>query len=111
MSLKLEQRYKLQVLREAKVPPRHIATLLGIHKFTVYREINRGGGPLRYDPETSQERAETLASTSHRHCTYGENDWKAVDEKIREDLSSDQVNGRMKLDGMGVPGVTTNTGT
>ena len=107
MSLRLEQRYKLQALREADVPPKRIATLLGVHKATVYREINRGGGPLRYNPEKSQERADRLAATSHRHCTYGESDWKIVDEKIREDLSPEQVNGRMKLDGMGVPSVTT----
>lgn len=107
MSLRLEQRYKLQALREAKVSPRHIAKLLGVHKSTVYREINRGGGPLHYAPEKSQERADRLAATSHRHYAYGKNDWKAVDEKIREDLSPEQVNGRMKLDGMGVPSVTT----
>ncbi|PBC66355.1 IS30 family transposase [Fibrobacter sp. UWS1] len=90
-----------------KDPPKNIALQLKVHKSTIYRELNRGGGRQHYDPVKSQERADLLAATSHLHYDYDEDDWKIVDGKIKEDYSPEQVNGRAKLDGMGVPSVAT----
>lgn len=59
------------------------------------------------DPEKAHNRATRLAATSHMHYVYDAEDWKSVDAQIKEDLSSEQVNGRLCHDGVGVPSVTT----
>ena len=107
VSLNQAQRYEIRALNAAKIPPKNIALQLKVHKSTIYRELNRGGGRQHYDPVKSQERADLLAATSHLHYDYDEDDWKIVDGKIKEDYSPEQVNGRAKLDGMGVPSVAT----
>lgn len=107
ISLNQEQRYKIQVLHAAEISPKVIASLLKVHKATIYRELKRGGGPLDYDPVKFQKRADYLAATSHLHYDYDDEDWKIVDKKIMNDNSPEQVNGRLSKEGVRVPSITT----
>ena len=93
MSLNQAQRYEIRALNAAKIPPKNIALQLKVHKSTIYRELNRGGGRQHYDPVKSQERADLLAATSHLHYDYDEDDWKIVDGKSRVgDIEIDLIN-------------------
>ncbi|MBR2681080.1 MAG: IS30 family transposase [Exiguobacterium sp.] len=107
MRLDRDKRYQIKTLLDAGFAQKEIAKQLKITEPTLSRELTRNGGRRRYDPEKAQNRAKVLASTSHVHYKYGAEDWKIVETHIKDDLSPEQVNGRLSRDGMGVPSVTT----
>ncbi len=64
--LTAEQRYKIEALNEAGIPKPEIAKIIGVHRSTIYRELNRntskrGIGAKKYVAEKAQ------AKTSIRH--------------------------------------------
>ena len=107
MRLDRDKRYQIKALLDAGLMQKEIAKLLDITEATLSRELSRNGGRKHYDPEKADNRATRLAATSHVHYVYDAEDWNIVEEHIREDLSPEQVNGRLSHDGMGVPSVTT----
>lgn len=107
MRLDQVKRYQIKTLLDAGFAQKEIAKLLKVTEPTLSRELSRNGGRKHYNPESAQNRADRLATTSHVHYIYGANEWKIVETHIKDDLSPEQVNGRLSRDGMGVPCVTT----
>ena len=107
MRLDRDKRYQIKALLSAGLMQKEIAKLLDVKEPTLSREISRNGGRIHYDPEKAHNRATRLAATSHVHYVYDAEDWKIVDAQIKDDLSPEQVNGRLSSDGVGVPCVST----
>lgn len=107
MRLDRDKRYQIKALLDAGLMQKEIAKLLNVKECTLSNELKRNGGRKHYSPENAQNRASRLAATSHVHYIYSAKDWKMVETLIRDDLSPEQVNGRLSRDGMGVPSVAT----
>lgn len=107
MRLDRDKRYQIKALLSAGLMQKEIAKLLDVKEPTLSREISRNGGRIHYDPEKAHNRATRQAATSHVHYVYDAEDWKIVDAQIKDDLSPEQVNGRLSSDGVGVPCVST----
>ena len=61
------QRYQIEVLKQADVPVDRIAHKLGVHRSTIYRELNRGGRKRQdyvawYAQETAERRIRRSAA-------------------------------------------------
>ena len=54
-----EQRYQIYALMKARVCQTEIATVVGVHKSTISREIRRNRGLRGYRPKQAQRLAET----------------------------------------------------
>lgn len=78
---------------------REIARALGRHPSTISREISRNGGRQRYRPEPAHKRSE-ISARRPQTCKLAENPTLAgaVATMLRDDLSPQQIAGRLKLD-------------
>ena len=89
------QRYQIEVLKQADVPVDRIAHKLGVHRSTVYRELNRGGRKRQaYVAWYAQEAAEQRSCRSAaNHPTKPAALWRVVHSLIRLDWSPEQARG------------------
>lgn len=96
--LTIEQRYQISGLKKAGFNQSKIATDLNIHKSTISREFKRNKGQRGWRPRQAQEKA----TERRRGCVsakkFAHEDWLAVDNLIRQDLSPEQISGRMTLE-------------
>jgi IS30 family transposase len=73
--LNLEQRYKLAAYKEAGKNQSEIAILLGVHKCTISRELNRnvakrGIGAKIYDPKKAQQKTEIRHHEKNKFSSF-----------------------------------------
>jgi IS30 family transposase len=102
--LTIEDREKIQELLWQKKSPGHIATMIGRHRSTVLREIERNKPPEknRYTPRLAEERA-------HEYRTHRGRKDRLKNETVRTYIvshlkigwSPEQIAGRMKKDKIG----------
>jgi len=89
------QRYQIEVLKQADVPVDRIAHKLGVHRSTVYRELNRGGRKRQdyvawYAQQVAEQRSRRSAAN---HPTKPAALWRVVHKLIRLDWSPDEARG------------------
>jgi IS30 family transposase len=89
------QRYQIEALKQADVPVDRIAHKLGVHRSTVYRELNRGGRKRQdYVAWYAQEAAERRKRRSAaNHPTKPATLWRVVHKLIRLEWSPQQARG------------------
>jgi IS30 family transposase len=92
-----EERYTLATLRK-QIPALTItdmARLLGRHRSTLYRELQRNSTHPdgAYRASRAQEAANGRRRRSRKHSQFTAEDWELVEEALRADLSPEQVSG------------------
>lgn len=93
----LAERYTLATLRKQlpRLSTIEIAQLMGRHRSTIYREIQRNStapdGAYRY--ARAQEAANGRRARCRRKSHFTADDWQMIEELLRADLSPEQVSG------------------
>ncbi|VAW76121.1 Mobile element protein [hydrothermal vent metagenome] len=92
-----EQRYQIHALMKAEHNQVEIATILGVNKSTIYRELNRNTGCRGYRPKQAHETC--LQRRIHKvKPRILKSTWKKIKRMIRKDWSPEQVSARLKID-------------
>ena len=86
-----------------------MAHRVGVHRSTLYRELNRGGTSRGYDAETAQRRADRRTQRSAaNHPTKPAALWHEVRLCVRRDYSPEEIRGRLeclKLPSVSIPAI------
>ena len=95
-----EERHTLATLRKQHRSVAEIATIMGRHRSTIYRELKRNC--CRYDGGYRYERAKEQASARRKRAPRNRRltaeDWEVIEQLLREDLSPEQVSGLLRRD-------------
>jgi IS30 family transposase len=109
LHLTLSIRYQIAVGKLQGLSVAVIARRAGVHRSTVYRELNRGGTARGYDAETAQRWADKRAQRSAaNHPTKPAALWREVRLCIGRDYSPEEVRGRLeclKLASVSIPAI------
>jgi IS30 family transposase len=92
-----EQRYQIYVLLKAGHHQTQIAVIIGCHKSTISRELQRNCGPQGYYPSQAQQLARRRQRHSHGPRIAPET-WQQVEGLLRQQWSPEQIAGRLKLE-------------
>ena len=93
--LNLAQRYQIQRRLAAVQPVAVISRALGVHRSTVYRELQRGHRRADYQAEHAQQRAQQRrAASAANHPTKPASLWHEVRRLLRQRWSPEQIAGR-----------------
>jgi transposase, IS30 family len=95
--LTCEQRYQIYALLKAELKQTEIANIVGCHKSTICRELQRNRGQKGYRPHQAQ----MLARKRQRRCHQPRiptQTWQRVEALLRHDWSPEQITGRFKLE-------------
>ena len=88
------QRYQIYALRKTKHSLSEIADVIGVHKSSVSRELNRNRGHRGYRPQQAQELASGRRLKAVSRITAEV--WTIVERLLRQDWSPEQISGRLK---------------
>ena len=88
------QRYQIYALKKTKHSLSEIATVIGVHKSSVSRELKRNRGKRGYRPQQAHALALGHRSKSAPRITAGV--WAVVEKLLRQDWSPEQISGRLK---------------
>lgn len=89
-----EQRYQIYALKKTKHSLAEIATVIGVHKSSVSRELKRNRGQRGYRPQQAHELAEDRRQKAVSRITVEV--WTVVESLLRQDWSPEQISGRLK---------------
>jgi len=93
--LTLEQRYQIQALLNMGHPYQEIATVVGVHKSTISREVRRNQGLRGYRPQ--QAHRFTLNRRRTKACRRIPADtWHRVNRLLKEEWSPEQISGWLR---------------
>jgi IS30 family transposase len=88
------QRYQIYALRKTKHTHAEIAEVIGVHKSSVSRELRRNQGQRGYRPQQAHELAAARRQKVVPRITV--EDWKMVDNLLKQDWSPEQISGRLR---------------
>lgn len=90
-----EERYNLSIQRKQGLSIATIATELGRHRSTIYREVNRNSSVRdgHYRASEADGIARTRRSVSRRNQQYTEDEFRVVKKLLRQHLSPEQITG------------------
>ena len=96
-----EERYTLGLLRQRGLAAAAIARILGRHRGTVLREVQRNcaNSDGTYRPQLADWYARGRRSRSRRNRRFCPADWERVHALLREEWSPEQVAGRLRRQG------------
>ncbi|MDR4471067.1 MAG: helix-turn-helix domain-containing protein [Nitrospirales bacterium] len=93
--LTLEQRYQIQALLNMGHPYQEIATVVGVHKATISREVRRNQGRRGYRPQ--QAHRFTLTRRCRKvHRRISAATWHRVNSLLKEEWSPEQISGWLR---------------
>jgi IS30 family transposase len=94
------ERYTLGLLRQRGLNAAAIARLLGRHRSTIGREIqrNRAHSDSTYRPQLADGYARGRRSRSRRNQQFTPATWARIQALLQEDWSPEQIAGRLRLD-------------
>jgi IS30 family transposase len=87
-----ERRYQICALMKAGHSQTEIALMIGCHKSTITRELQRNTGQRGYRPQQAQKMAKQRRSDSVS-VRITDDQWERAEELLREDWSPEQVSG------------------
>ena len=90
-----EQRYQIYALLKTEHSQTKIATVIGVDKSTISREVRRNCGKRGYRPKQANRFAQKRRRNSVKKRIKAEI-WARIDEKLRQDWSPEQVSGWLK---------------
>ncbi|MDR4460263.1 MAG: IS30 family transposase [Nitrospirales bacterium] len=93
--LTLEQRYQIQALLNMGHSYREIATVVGVHKSTISREVRRNQGRRGYRPQQAHRFTLTRRCTKVRHRIPADT-WHRVNRLLKEEWSPEQISGWLR---------------
>lgn len=93
-----EQRYQIYALKKAGHTQTKMAEILGVHKSSISRELQRNSGGRGYRPKQAQRFA-LERRTARVKPRLSPADWARVDALIGEDWSPEQISGRLLEEG------------
>ena len=64
-----------------------IAHIIGTHKSTVYRELNRNQGKNSYDPEWAQMKAEARRRSARKAIRFTDDVKERIESLLRKELT------------------------
>ena len=85
------QRYQIYVLMKMGHDQTQIAEVIGTHKSTVSRELNRNRGQRGYRPKQAHRLA--MSRRKKGQCRIQSETWALIETKIRLDWSPEQISG------------------
>ena len=88
------ERYQIYALLKAQQSQADIARILGRHRSTISREINRNTGQCGYRPIQAHKRARQRQAARHRQRFAGAY-WPSVEVLLRQRWSPAQIAGRL----------------
>jgi IS30 family transposase len=95
-----EQRYQIYALKKAGLSQTQMASIIGVHKATVSRELSRNRGRRGYRPRQAQELAAARQQAA-RKCRIAPATWALVEALVRRQWSPEQIAGRLRLERRG----------
>ena len=96
-------RYILGALKTQGLPVQQIAQILGFHRSTIYRELERNSCHLTdgaYRPSKADRRTRARQRRSRRNRHYGEADFYLVRHFLRKKWSPEQIIGHIRRFGL-----------
>jgi len=93
-----EQRHQIYALKKAGLSQCRIASLLGVHKSTISREIKRNCGQRGYRPKQAQRLSQQRRQSKHRSRITLET-WQLIEAKLRLEWSPEQIAGWLHITG------------
>jgi transposase, IS30 family len=102
--LSVEERHQIAAMRAQGVTMGVISSMLMRHRSTVYREVerNRSSYDGAYRAVRAGEKTNGRRRRSRRNRRYAAADFEPVDRMLREQLSPEQIVGRLRLEGVSV---------
>jgi IS30 family transposase len=88
------QRYQIYALKKTKHSLEEMATVIGVHKSSVSRELKRNRGQRGYRPQQAHELAMERKQKAVPRITAKV--WTVVARLLRQDWSPEQISGRLK---------------
>ncbi len=92
-----EQRYQIYALKKAHHSQTEMASIIGVHKSTISRELSRNGGQRGYRPTQAQELASQRKLPAHRPRIQRAT-WTCIESLLSQQWSPEQVSGRLKVE-------------
>ncbi len=91
--LTLEQRYGIKAYMQTGLEFSKLATYLGVHRSTIYREVTRNHGSRGYRPHQASQKAIERKRNASKHIRFTSDLQDRVTKLLQEDLSPEQVSG------------------
>lgn len=92
-----EQRYQIYALKKAGHNQTEMASIIGVHKSTIGRELARNSGQRGYRPKQAQELATARQQDAHQPRIQPAT-WTLIESWLRQQWSPEQISGRLKLE-------------
>jgi len=90
-----EQRYQINILKKAGHKQSYIALMIGCHKSTISRELQRNRGRKGYRHYQADELAYSRQCEAY-HSRIAWQTWQEVERLLRQDWSPDQISAHLK---------------
>jgi len=95
-----EARYEIYEKLHENVPKSEIASCVGKHISTIYREINRNKGLKGYRPKQAGDKAAARQANKPRRVYFTASICSQVETWLKEDFSPEQIVGRAEREGI-----------
>jgi IS30 family transposase len=102
-----DERYQIYEGVTEKSSHREIAALINKHHGTVSREVKRNRGLRGYRPKQAQEKTEERDQNRPRHIKLTDEVQFLITENIQQEWSPEQIQGRLKSEGLSIVCATT----
>jgi IS30 family transposase len=96
--LTYEQRNEIRAFLKLGLKMVFIAHLIGVHKSTISRELNRNSGCRGYRPHQAQHKANLRKKSSRKNTRFTEAVKRRVELYLKQDWSPEQISGRLALE-------------
>ena len=98
-----DERYQIAALNSLGLSLSMIGRLVDRHKSTISRELRRNRSDRRYRAQAAQTLALRRRQDASRRRRIPVAVWCAVEDRLRDDWSPEQITGRFRADGHAVP--------